>query len=343
MSEMEVSQPRDLFQKGLVLQTGVEQPQNLHKLGASSCKYNGSGSMLAVASADMTCKIYDTTSGALLTTLSGHTLGVNDCAWFDERFVVTVSDDKKTKMWDIETGKEVSSCFGHRTFVFCIDVHPETRLLYTGGYDGWVRAFHASSGTSVISFDAHASAVSALRVNPCDPSEFVSGGQDGVCRVWDAAVPSCCKRSLHCDSKPIVAGVIYSPNGEYIAVSTADSLVNLYPSRGPAPTAGAGALKRYSGHLNTSFCLQASFFSGLPQEQQQQQQQQQQQLLLHGSEDGRLCVWDVDTMEMVQGSSGSPHAHADAVLSVATNPNPELRQVATAGREGLVQLWSLAQ
>jgi len=310
--------------------------------------------MLAVAGADKRCTIYDTTSGSVLTTLTGHALGLNDCAWLSDRFVATVSDDKTVKVWDIETGKAVSSCCGHKSFVFSIDVHPETRLLYTGGYDGSIRVFHAPSSTSVMSFSGHAGAIVSLRVSPKNHLDFVSGSQDGVWRVWDAAVPSCCKQSSFSDSVPGISGVMYAPNGDYILVSTLDGLVTLYPSPSLSPSpspspspsiastqkVGAGAVKRYSGHVNSRYAQQAAFFSGLDGQGQGQGQGQgrshhQEALLLHGSEDGRVCVWDVNSMELLQQCEG----HNDAVLAVAVNPDPTKRQGASVGRDGNVLLW----
>jgi len=342
---------RELFR--LMPTAPVQPPEEVggpkqSKNAAVSCRYNALGSMLAVACADKKCVIYSATTGALLTTLAnagGHALGLNDCAWLggSDRLVATASDDKSVKVWDIEAGKVVTSCSGHKSFVYSLDVHPDTRLLYTGGYDGSIRVFHAASGSCVMNYSGHAGAVVSLHVSPKDHQEFVTGSHDGVCRVWDAALPSCCKRSTFSDSVPAISSARYSPNGDFILVSTLDGHISLYPSQasaapprvsGDAHNTGAGAVKRYAGHINSRFSLQAAFFSGLPGAGAGVSDQQ---LLLQGSEDGQLCVWDVDSMEMLQQCSG---AHSDAVLAVATNPDAVQRQVATAGRDGRVQFWS---
>lgn len=303
------------------------------KNAAVSCKYSDSGSLLAVASADKKCLIYSSTTGAVVANLSagGHSLGLNDVAWLSEQMVATVSDDKMVKLWDIEAGKVISSCSGHKSFVYCIDVHPETRLLYTGGYDGAIRVFHAASSSCAMNFSGHAGAVVSLHISPKDGGqEFVTGSLDGVCRLWDSALPSCCKRSIFSDAVPGISNARFSPNGQFILVSTLDGVVSLYPSQGDSPpkgVAGAGAVKRYVGHTNSRYSLQACFFSGLPGAEQ---------FMLQGSEDGALCVWDLDTMELVQRGA----FHSDAVLASACNPNAAQRQVATAGRDGKVQFWS---
>lgn len=296
------------------------------KKGAVSLKYNDAGSLLAVACADKRCLIVDPRTGNTLTTLEGeHALGLNDCAWLCEGFVVTASDDKTVRVWDVEAGKVVSTCHGHKSFVYCMNVHRDTRLIYTGGYDGSVRVFHAASSSCVMNFSAHAGAVVSLHLSPRQGLEYVTGSHDGVTRIWDAATPACCKKSIFCDGMPGVSGVRYSPNGDYILVSTLDSRVNLYPVYGTAPKLGAGAVKAYAGHVNARFSLQSAFFTS----------PEGPKLVLQGSEDGLVYVWDATKMAVAQTLQG----HQDVPLAVACNPDESLQQIASAGRDGQVKLW----
>lgn len=302
-----------------------------HKKAAVSLKYNDEGNMLAVASADKKCCIYDTTSGNLITTLDGeHTLGLNDCAWISDRFLATASDDKTTKVWDIEAGKVVSNCCGHKSFVYCLNVHPETRLLYTGGYDGSIRVFHAPSSSSIMNFSGHAGAVVSIHHSPSNGQDFVTGSHDGVCRIWDSANPSYCKRSIFSDHAPGISGVKYSPNGKYLLVSTLNHEINLYPTFGETPAIGAGAVKHYVGHTNARYTLQSAFYST-----DKKSAIHPHNYIINGSEDNLIYVWDADTMRVVQTMKG----HSDVVLAVACNPNAAMTQIASAGRDSLVKLW----
>lgn len=58
--------------------------------------------ILATASADKTARIYDCNTGETLQVLNEHTLGLNDCKWMSAEHLVTCSDDKSVKVWDIE-------------------------------------------------------------------------------------------------------------------------------------------------------------------------------------------------------------------------------------------------
>ena len=73
-----------------------------HNRSVVTAKYNSLGSLVATASADKSSQIYSSKNGKMQVTLSDHTLGLNDCVWIGENCLVTCSDDKSMKVWDIE-------------------------------------------------------------------------------------------------------------------------------------------------------------------------------------------------------------------------------------------------
>ena len=66
-----------------------------------SLKFSPLGNLLLSASADKAANVYSR-NGQLLTSLQGHSSGLNDCAWIGNNFAATCSDDSSVLIWDIE-------------------------------------------------------------------------------------------------------------------------------------------------------------------------------------------------------------------------------------------------
>ena len=347
-----------------------------HAKTCVSIKYNSTGSMIASASADKKSHIYCTKTGDLLTVLDGeHNLGLNDCAWIDDRLLATASDDKLIKVWDIETGKAITTLHGNKSFVYCLAVDPDTKMILSGGYDGTIRLHHPATGDCVMNFDANAGAVTSVEFSPSFGTggsigggqqlqrDFVSGSHDGLVRVWDYAHNAACKTSFHVEMNhsPPISCVRYTPNGQYLLVSTLDNQLRLFSADTDSnkdPNVYE-SLRTYEGHKNESYTIQtAMFFSGSDSVDGADNTDNtdyngnnvnngnngsssgngdnSHNYVISGSEDGGVCLWDIDDTEMKQTLEG----HTNAVLAVACNPDREAAQIASAGKDMKVKLWS---
>ena len=66
----------------------------------------------------------------------GHSRGVNSVAYSsDGRFVVTGSDDKTAKVWDVASGACVATLEGHSDGVSSVAYSSDGRFVVTGSYD----------------------------------------------------------------------------------------------------------------------------------------------------------------------------------------------------------------
>jgi pleiotropic regulator 1 len=94
----------------------------------SSIAFDPGNEWFATGSADRTIKIWDTASGQLKLTLTGHTeqvmgLGVSD----KYTYMFSCGLDKKVMCWDLETNK-VRSCISLHALIFCTSLR--TALLW---------------------------------------------------------------------------------------------------------------------------------------------------------------------------------------------------------------------
>lgn len=67
---------------------------------------------------------------------SGHKQGCSDVCWSsDSRFIVSCSDDKTLKMFDVGHGRQMRTFRGHTNYVFCCNFNPQSTLLVSGSFD----------------------------------------------------------------------------------------------------------------------------------------------------------------------------------------------------------------
>ncbi len=81
--------------------------------------FSADGKKVASGSVDNTVKIWETSTGTCVSTLSGHSDYVNTVTWSpDGTMLASGSDDKSIKLWDTQSGNVKATLTGHRYTLF---------------------------------------------------------------------------------------------------------------------------------------------------------------------------------------------------------------------------------
>ena len=197
------------------------------------------------------------------------------------------------------------------------------QCIVSGGYDGTILMFDIVSGQIIFApFEAHCDPVSSVDFSSTG-KEYVTGGHDGLVRIWDSSYSAICKKSLYSDNSPAVSCVNFSHGGEFLLVSTLDDTHRLYNNQGNKfPTK---CLKQYKGHLNKRYSIFSSLYIS-----------QFGSMIVSGSDDKKVFLWDIKSGKLLKKLEG----HDDSVLAIACNPTKF--QVASGGRDNNITLWNLS-
>ncbi|MDZ8082431.1 MAG: TIR domain-containing protein, partial [Nostoc sp. DcaGUA01] len=125
----------------LALQTilyGIREQTQLtgHQDKVNNASFSPDGNRIVTASFDNTARVWDTSTGKLLSSLKGHQSYVYNASFSpDGNRIVTASFDNTARVWDTSTGKLLSSLKGHQSYVYNASFSPDGNRIVTASFD----------------------------------------------------------------------------------------------------------------------------------------------------------------------------------------------------------------
>jgi WD40 repeat protein/beta-lactamase regulating signal transducer with metallopeptidase domain len=268
------------------------------------------GKTLALALADQTVQLRNSSTGALRLTLKGHEDAVTCLAFApDGKLLATGSPDRRVRVWDTETGKLHHVLEGHATWIYAVAFSPDGKTLASGGYDKTIRLWDAATGAVHRILKGHKASVRALAFSP-DGKTLASGGSDRTIRLW----------TMNAEGEPLllkghedtVRVLAFSPDGKTLASGSDDQTVKLWDT---AEKSERVTLK--GGHTTEVTTL---IFSPRGK------------VLLSAAAGGGIILWDAATGTQLSQLS----AHNDAVTGLTYLDS---KRLLSAGLDGKVKIW----
>jgi WD40 repeat protein len=84
-------------------------------------------------------KLWDTSSGAVLQTLEGHSKHVSDIAFSPDGKLLASASNKTIKLWDASSGAVLQMLEGHSNYVYAVAFSPDSKLLASALIDRTVK------------------------------------------------------------------------------------------------------------------------------------------------------------------------------------------------------------
>jgi WD40 repeat protein len=155
--------------------------------------FSHDGTLVISGSDDNTVRIWDTSSGACLKMLKGHSSSVSSVAFsHDGTLVISGSDDNTVRIWDAGSGACLKTLKGHSSWVSSVAFSHDGTQVVSGSGDMTVKIWDAGSGACLKTLKGHSSWVSSVAFSH-DGMQVVSGSVDKTVKIWDAGSSACLK------------------------------------------------------------------------------------------------------------------------------------------------------
>ncbi|MBR8839700.1 MAG: caspase family protein [Stigonema ocellatum SAG 48.90 = DSM 106950] len=240
----------------------------------------------------------------------GHEGFVNSVAFSpDGRYIVSGSDDKTLRLWDIHGNLRGQPFRGHESCVTCVAFSPDGQYIVSGSRDNTLRLWDIHGNSQGQPFCGHENWVYSV-VFSSDGQYIVSGSRDKTLRLWDIhGNPQGQPFYGHKDS---VYAVAFSSNGQYIVSGSRDKILRLWDIHGHLHG------QPFQGHEDSVYAVAFS-----PDGQS----------IISGSLDNTLRLWDT------QGNSqGQPfRGHENSVCTVAFSPDGQ--SIISGSVDNTLRLW----
>lgn len=303
-----------------------------HAGPVTSVAFSPGGEMLASAGTDGSIRLWDTASRQQLAELAGArgsaanqeviiesdrtALAIGHYKQVlafspDGKLLASGGWDRKVRLWDVATRREIAVLTGHGEAVSAVAFSPNG-MLASGSEDNTIKIWEAEKRQNITTLKGHSSTVTALAFSQ-DGSQLASASLDKTVKLWDM-------RSAFLTAtlqRPKAVGSVTFLNGrDQIAMGQADGKIAVWNFHDSRETA---TLRGHDGFVS-SLCVSRDGGS-----------------LVSASWDGSVRLWSA----VVRPESAIANRHFARVTSVTFSPDG--KAVASSSMDSAVRVWGIRE
>ncbi|MEH1850560.1 MAG: serine/threonine-protein kinase [Nostoc sp.] len=250
---------------------------------------------------------------SLINTLQAHENSVLSVAISPDGKTIASSGDNSTiKLWNLATGKQISSLNGHFQQVNVVVISPDGKILVSASDDNTIKIWNLTTRKQIRTLMGHSDSVHALAIS-ADSETLVTGSDDNTIKIWDLATGEQIRTLA--GHTFWVRSVAISPDSVILASGSFDKTIKIWNLTKGYP------IRTLEGNFQTITTVAISPDG---------------KTLASGSRDRTIKLWDLHTGREIRTLAG----HSNTVTSVAFSADGKI--LASGSRDRTIKLWNPA-
>ncbi|MFW7382198.1 MAG: WD40 repeat domain-containing protein [Oligoflexus sp.] len=201
--------------------------ENLHRWESLPTDWEREASRIPMLSMLITSEIFLNKDGPIIPlpgTRADHAIITSD-----NRRIISGSTDGAIRVWDIETGKLLSTLVGHPSSISALDLSPDDSYLISGSYDRSIIIWDMKKEEKLRQICCFGDSI-RLAISP-DKKKIVSSSWDGEIKIWDLegnlkkVISRATDPNFHTD---VIMAIDISPDGTKFATGSWDNSVRVW-------------------------------------------------------------------------------------------------------------------
>ncbi|MEH2113429.1 serine/threonine-protein kinase [Nostoc sp.] len=250
---------------------------------------------------------------SLINTLQAHENSVLSVAISPDGKTIASSGDNSTiKLWNLATGKQISSLNGHFQQVNVVVISPDGKILVSASDDNTIKIWNLTTRKQIRTLMGHSDSVHALAIS-ADSETLVTGSDDNTIKIWDLATGEQIRTLA--GHTFWVRSIAISPDSVILASGSFDKTIKIWNLTKGYP------IRTLEGNFQTITTVAISPDG---------------KTLASGSRDRTIKLWDLHTGREIRTLAG----HSNTITSVAFSANGKI--LASGSRDRTIKLWNPA-